>query len=44
MGVLMPLYAFSLFLPTILAGMGYAGTKAQLLSGKWTQGTLLELH
>ncbi|KAK6433100.1 hypothetical protein LTR95_010728 [Oleoguttula sp. CCFEE 5521] len=32
MGVLMPLYAFSLFLPTILAGMGYAGTKAQLLS------------
>jgi Na+-driven multidrug efflux pump len=28
----MPLYAFSLFLPTILAGMGYAGTHAQLLS------------
>jgi MFS family permease len=26
------LYAFSLFLPTILAGMGYAGTQAQLLS------------
>ena len=32
MGCLMPLYAFSLFLPTILAGMGYAGTHAQLLS------------
>jgi cyanate permease len=32
MGCLMPLYAFSLFLPTILAGMGYAGTRAQLLS------------
>jgi hypothetical protein len=32
MGCLMPLYAFSLFLPTILAGMGYAGTQAQLLS------------
>jgi hypothetical protein len=26
------LYAFSLFLPTILAGLGYAGTHAQLLS------------
>ena len=32
MGCLMPLYAFSLFLPTILAGMGYTGTRAQLLS------------
>jgi hypothetical protein len=32
MGCLMPLYAFSLFLPTILAAMGYAGTQAQLLS------------
>ncbi|KAF7561324.1 hypothetical protein G7046_g2825 [Stylonectria norvegica] len=32
MGCLMPLYAFSLFLPTILAGMGYKGTHAQLLS------------
>lgn len=32
MGCLMPLYAFSLFLPTILAGMGYSGTRAQLLS------------
>lgn len=32
MGCLTPLYAFSLFLPTILNGMGYAGTKAQLLS------------
>ncbi|EME78268.1 uncharacterized protein MYCFIDRAFT_190618 [Pseudocercospora fijiensis CIRAD86] len=32
MGNLCPLYAFSLFLPTILAGMGYAGTHAQLLS------------
>lgn len=28
----MPLYSFSLFLPTILAGMGYSGTHAQLLS------------
>lgn len=32
MGCLVPLYAFSLFLPTILRGMGYAGTRAQLLS------------
>ena len=32
MGCLCPLYAFSLFLPTILAGMGYEGTRAQLLS------------
>jgi len=32
MGNLCPLYAFSLFLPTILAGMGYEGTHAQLLS------------
>ena len=32
MGTLMPLYSFSLFLPTILAGMGYKGTHAQLLS------------
>ncbi|KAF2725299.1 MFS general substrate transporter [Polychaeton citri CBS 116435] len=32
MGTLCPLYAFSLFLPTILAGMGYSGTRAQLLS------------
>jgi MFS-type transporter involved in bile tolerance (Atg22 family) len=32
MGCLMPLYSFSLFLPTILAGMGYSGTHAQLLS------------
>lgn len=32
MGCLCPLYAFSLFLPTILAGMGYQGTRAQLLS------------
>lgn len=32
MGCLTPLYAFSLFLPTILNGMGYVGTKAQLLS------------
>ena len=31
-GCLIPLYAFSLFLPTILAGMGYAGVHAQLLS------------
>lgn len=31
MGNFMPLYAFSLFLPTIVAGMGYAGTHAQLL-------------
>lgn len=32
MGCLMPLYSFSLFLPTILSGMGYKGTHAQLLS------------
>lgn len=32
MGCLCPLYAFSLFLPTILRGMGHTGTKAQLLS------------
>ncbi|KEZ46557.1 Uncharacterized protein SAPIO_CDS0353 [Scedosporium apiospermum] len=32
MGCLTPLYAFSLFLPTILCGMGHQGTKAQLLS------------
>ncbi|OCT49698.1 putative transporter [Cladophialophora carrionii] len=32
MGCLCPLYAFSLFLPTILRGMGYQGTRAQLLS------------
>ncbi|RYP57974.1 hypothetical protein DL770_010536 [Monosporascus sp. CRB-9-2] len=31
-GCLCPLYAFSLFLPTILGGMGYSGTKAQLFS------------
>ncbi|KIV92634.1 hypothetical protein PV10_03907 [Exophiala mesophila] len=31
-GCLIPLYAFSLFLPTILRGMGYTGTHAQLLS------------
>ncbi|KAH7161811.1 major facilitator superfamily transporter [Dactylonectria macrodidyma] len=32
MGCLIPLYAFSLFLPTILRGMNYTGTHAQLLS------------
>lgn len=32
MGCLMPLYAFSLFLPTIIQGMGHSGTTAQLLS------------
>lgn len=32
MGNLCPLYAFSLFLPTILNGMGYEGAEAQLLS------------
>src|SRR4051812_34245300 len=32
MGVDMPLYAFSLFLPTIIAQMGYKSTKAQLMS------------
>ncbi|KAK7223029.1 hypothetical protein V2G26_011032 [Clonostachys chloroleuca] len=31
-GTLVPIYAFSLFLPTILRGMGHQGTKAQLLS------------
>jgi len=33
MGNFMPLYAFSLFLPTIVAGLGYSGTHAQLLVG-----------
>lgn len=32
MGCLVPLYAFSLFLPTIVQGMGYKGTHAQLLT------------
>lgn len=32
MGCLVPLYAFSLFLPTIVQGMGYRGTRAQLLT------------
>ncbi|KAF2214225.1 hypothetical protein CERZMDRAFT_37638 [Cercospora zeae-maydis SCOH1-5] len=32
MGCLCPLYAFSLFLPTILGSMGYSGTHLQLLS------------
>lgn len=32
MGCLCPLYAFSLFLPTIVSGMGYTNTRAQLLS------------
>ncbi|KAL0941353.1 major facilitator superfamily transporter [Colletotrichum truncatum] len=32
MGCLVPLYAFSLFLPTILSAMGHTGTKGQLLS------------
>lgn len=32
MGADMPLYAFSLFLPTIVAEMGYKTTRAQLLS------------
>ncbi|SMR58697.1 unnamed protein product [Zymoseptoria tritici ST99CH_1E4] len=32
MGCLCPLYAFSLFLPTILQGMGHQGTRLQLLS------------
>lgn len=31
-GAVVPIYAFSLFLPTILKGMGYRGTKGQLLS------------
>lgn len=31
-GCCLPLYSFSLFLPTILQGMGYTGTRAQLLS------------
>lgn len=31
-GTCLPLYSFSLFLPTILAGMGYSGTHAQLLT------------
>jgi nitrate/nitrite transporter NarK len=32
MGADMPLYAFSLFLPTIIKNMGYTATKAQLLT------------
>ncbi len=32
MGCDMPLYAFSLFLPTIISELGYSSTKAQLLS------------
>jgi len=32
MGCLCPLYAFSLFLPTIIAAIGYSGTTAQLLT------------
>lgn len=32
MGCDMPLYAFSLFLPTIIANMGYTSTQAQLMS------------
>lgn len=32
MGCTAPLYAFSLFLPTILRGMGYQGTRGQLMS------------
>ncbi|KAM3077548.1 hypothetical protein ACMFMG_006885 [Clarireedia jacksonii] len=32
MGTDMPLYAFSLFLPTIISQMGYTTTRAQLLS------------
>lgn len=32
MGNLCPLYSFSLFLPTIIAGLGYEGTQAQLLT------------
>ncbi|KAK5163288.1 uncharacterized protein LTR77_010874 [Saxophila tyrrhenica] len=32
MGNLCPLYSFSLFLPTIIAGLGYEGTTAQLMT------------
>jgi MFS family permease len=32
MGNLCPLYSFSLFLPTIIEGLGYSGTRAQLLT------------
>ncbi|KAF8749203.1 Major Facilitator Superfamily [Rhizoctonia solani] len=31
-GILIPVYAFSLFLPTIITGLGYSGPQAQLLS------------
>jgi hypothetical protein len=31
-GCLCPLYAFSLFLPTIIGGLGYTGTAAQLFT------------
>ncbi|KAI0092717.1 MFS general substrate transporter [Irpex rosettiformis] len=30
MGIIVPLYSFSLFLPTIVAGLGYHGSEAQL--------------
>ncbi|KAI0347207.1 MFS general substrate transporter [Trametopsis cervina] len=30
MGIIIPLYSFSLFLPTIVAGLGYHGDQAQL--------------
>ena len=32
MGVDGPLYAFSLFLPSIIKALGYSSTKAQLLT------------
>jgi nitrate/nitrite transporter NarK len=32
MGCLCSLYSFSLFLPTVLVGMGYSGNKSQLMS------------
>jgi hypothetical protein len=32
MGVDGPLYAFSLFLPSIVSALGYTATKAQLLT------------
>jgi len=32
LGILIPLYAFSLFLPTIISGLGYSSGRAQLLS------------
>jgi hypothetical protein len=36
LGLIVCLYSFSLFLPTIVAGLGYTGTTAQLHTGGWS--------